>query len=158
MQLNWQAEGRNPMDLTEAELAALYNLADNGGTKAKYQARGILEHFYGENYIDCCTPPDGNKSTVADFSKNDLAKAMGLNLEVNPNPAKEYTEISYTLPFGVENADLRIFDVSGRLVDQKQLNSPISKVAYNTSRLPAGSYTIEIKTNDYSYATKLIVQ
>jgi hypothetical protein len=158
MHLNWQAEGRNPTDLTEAELAALYNLADNGGTKAKYQARGILEHFYGENYIDCCTPPDGNKSTVTDFSKNDFAKAMGLSMEAHPNPAKEYTEISYTLPFGVENAILSIFDMSGKLIEQMQLNSPINKLAYNTSRLPAGSYTIEIKTNDYSYATKLIVQ
>ena len=158
MQLNWQAEGRNPTDLTEAELATLYNLADNGGTKAKYQARGILEHFYGENYIDCCTPPDGNKSTVADFSKNDLAKAMGLSMEANPNPAKEYTEFSYTLPFGVEYAILNIFEVSGKLIEQMQLNSPINKLAYNTLRLPAGSYTIEIKTNDYSYSTKLIVQ
>jgi hypothetical protein len=32
------------------------------------------------------------------------------------------------------------------------------KQAYNTSKLPAGSYTIEIKTSDYSYSTKLIVQ
>jgi hypothetical protein len=139
-------------------LISIFLLSTSIHTKAKYQARGILEHFYGENYIDCCTPPDGNKSSITDFSKNDLAKAMGLSMEAHPNPAKEYTEISYTLPFGVENAILTIFDVSGRLVDQKQLNSPINKVAYNTSNLPAGSYTIEIKTNDYSYATKLIVQ
>jgi hypothetical protein len=158
MQLNWQAEGRNPTNLTEAELATLYNLADNGGTKAKYQARGILEHFYGENYIDCCTPPDGNKSTVADFNKNDLAKAMGLYLEAMPNPAKHYTEISYTLPFDVENAILNVYDASGRLIEQKQLNSAINKVAYNTSELVSGSYAIEIKTNEYSYSIKLIVQ
>jgi len=99
MQLNWQAEGRNPTDLTEAELATLYSLADNGGTKAKYQARGILEHFYGENYIDCCTPPDGNKSSITDFSKNDLAKAMGLKVTTEPNPpaAGWHLIISYRL-------------------------------------------------------------
>jgi hypothetical protein len=43
-------------------------------------------------------------------------------------------------------------------IEQLQLNSPIKKQAYNTSKLPAGSYTIEIKTSDYSYSTKLIVQ
>lgn len=32
------------------------------------------------------------------------------------------------------------------------------KQAYYNCNLPAGSYTIEIKTNDYSYSTKLIVQ
>jgi hypothetical protein len=139
-------------------LISIFLLSTSIHTKAKYQARGILEHFYGENYIDCCTPPDGNKSTVADFSKNDLAKAMGLYLEAMPNPAKHYTEISYTLPFDVENAILNVYDASGRLIEQKQLNSAINKVAYNTSELVSGSYAIEIKTNEYSYSIKLIVQ
>jgi hypothetical protein len=71
-------------------LISIFLLSTSIHTKAKYQARGILEHFYGENYIDCCTPPDGNKSTVADFSKNDLAKAMGLYHEAMPNPYPIY--------------------------------------------------------------------
>ena len=158
MQLNWQTEGRNPMDLTEAELVTLYNLADNGGTKAKYQARGVLEHFYGENYIDCCTLPDENKSTVADFSNNDLARAMGLSIASIPNPARTYTEFVYELPFNEVNALINIYDISGRLVDQIQLNSPINKIAYNTKKLSSGSYTVEIRTAEYSYSTKLIIQ
>lgn len=157
MQLSWQSEGRNPMSLTENELAILNDLADNGNKKAKYQAQGILEQFYGNNYIDCIMPPEGNKSTTA-YTKNDLAQAMGLSLVANPNPAKEYTEFTYSLPFDNENATISIFDITGRLLEQKQLNSPINKVAYNTSKLVAGSYTIEIRTYEYSYSTKLIVQ
>jgi hypothetical protein len=71
-------------------LISIFLLSTSKHTKAKFQSRGILEHFYGENYIDCFTPPDGNKSTVADFSKNDLAKAMGLYLEAIPNPYPFY--------------------------------------------------------------------
>jgi hypothetical protein len=133
-------------------------MADNSGNSAKYAARGILEHFYGENYIDCCTPPDGgNKSSIA-YTTNDFAKAMGLSIIVTQNPAKVYTEFTYTLPYGENQALLNIFDISVRLIEQLQLNSPIKKQAYNTSKLPAGTYTIEIKTSDYSYSTKLIVQ
>jgi hypothetical protein len=139
-------------------LISIFLLSTSIHTKAKYQARGILEHFYGENYIDCCTPPDGNKSTVADFNKNDLAKAMGLYIEAMPNPAKHYTEFEYTLPYGVNQAILNIFDAGGKLLEQMALNSPINKIAYNTSELVSGSYTIEIKTNNYSFATKLIIQ
>jgi hypothetical protein len=35
-------------------LISIFLLSTSIHTKAKYQARGILEHFYGENYIDCC--------------------------------------------------------------------------------------------------------
>jgi hypothetical protein len=71
-------------------LISIFLLSTSIHTRAKYKSRGILEHFYGENYIDCCTPPDGNKSTVTDFSKNDLAIAMGLYLEAIPNPYPIY--------------------------------------------------------------------
>ena len=87
-----------------------------------------------------------------------IAHAMGLSIEAIPNPAKVYTEFIYTLPFGVEKAVLNVFDISGKLMDQIQLNSPINTKAYNTSYLKPGSYTIEIKTKEYSYSTKLIVQ
>ena len=127
----------------------------------RYGIRTVENISVGAGYIYCDTPiSGGNKSTTVSYvySKDDIANAMGLSIIVTPNPAKVYTEFTYTLPYGENQALLNIFDISGRLIEQLQLNSPIKKQAYNTSKLPAGSYTIEIKTSDYSYSTKLIVQ
>jgi len=147
--------------LNNSEKSQLLALADNSTGNAKYGARSILSFVYGNEYCDCITPiAGGNKLTTSSYvySINDMAKAMGLSIEAIPNPAKVYTEFIYTLPFGVEKAVLNVFDISGKLMDQIQLNSPINKKAYNTSHLTPGSYTIEIKTKEYSYSTKLIVQ
>jgi hypothetical protein len=35
-------------------LISIFLLSTSKHTKAKFQSRGILEHFYGEKYIDCC--------------------------------------------------------------------------------------------------------
>lgn len=111
----------------------------------------------GEHISDNVSDPSQYHFTVEEAT-GILSQTSNAKFSVYPNPAKEYTEISYSLPFGVDHAILSVYDASGRLVEKKQLISSINKVAYNTSNLPSGSYTIEIKTNDYSYSIKLIVQ
>ena len=92
------------------------------------------------------------------YAENSTAEAMGLKINAYPNPATIYTEFSYTLPYGIEDAILSIYDISGKLIEQITINNSIGKKAYNTSHLASGAYTYTIKIKDYSYSDKLIIQ
>ena len=76
-----------------------------------------------------------------------------------PNPAQDYTTISYKLPAGINNASLRITDIQGREVDQIKINSFINSVTIPTGNYPSGSYLYQVESDNQRFETgKFIVR
>lgn len=97
-----------------------------------------------------------NESTGFSFRSDEKTLYELKNL---PNPATNYTIISYHLP---ERSDIEIsmVDVNGQLI-QNQLNEaqPAGKhqLQWNTSNLPAGVYFYTLKTNNALNTQKCVI-
>jgi len=87
-----------------------------------------------------------------------------LRLQVNPNPFKHRTDIKYQIPFDC-NAEIIIYDVTGRLVKFFDLKSDISnlqsKIIWsgkdeNDRTLPNGIYFCRLKTRVGSIMEKIV--
>lgn len=71
-----------------------------------------------------------------------------------PNPADEIFAIE--LPNNIENISVKIFDVLGKEVMEKEISKLENKI--NTSNLSPGNYLVKVMFDDKSYTTSLIIQ
>lgn len=71
-----------------------------------------------------------------------------------PNPADEMFAIE--LPNTIDNITVKIFDVLGKEVMQKEISKLENTI--NTSDLSSGNYLVKVLFDNKSYATSLIIQ
>lgn len=106
----------------------------------------------------------GNNLYIDDINLHSLAAGMEefvdpVSFTVFPNPAEEYSNISFTL---LENSDLQlaVYDISGRLLIELE-NANLSAGHYNyiidrSMISKPGSYIVKLQINGYSLVHKLI--
>lgn len=91
-----------------------------------------------------------------DFA-NDDAHASALSAySIFPNPAKNY--ITITLPASAKSSLISVYDVNGKIVLHKNLNSNSTSEQINISMLAAGMYRVVWQQENMQYAWKLIKQ
>lgn len=74
-----------------------------------------------------------------------------------PNPVKDVVTLQYDL--AVNNAEVTIFDVTGRLIQNVVLNSVIGSSELNVSAYPAGVYLVLVKQGaEVVSSSKLVVE
>lgn len=74
-----------------------------------------------------------------------------------PNPAKDVVTLQYDL--AVNNAEVTIFDVTGRLIQNVVLNSVTGSSELNVSSYPAGVYLVLVKQGAaVVFSSKLVVE
>ncbi len=84
---------------------------------------------------------------------------LGNEMGLSPNPAREYVNLSFDLEKAYEEAEVQIFDLNGRLVLRRQLNTVQNgELQLSLQGLEAGSYTLKLVTEDGALSRKLIVQ
>ncbi len=114
----------------------------------------------------------GNDFTVISLDPvpimiNDLGKQQfPFLLEICPNPFRYSTDIGYHITDDMQECDLRVYDIIGRLVID--LSEQLSVIGYQSSvtwggaddlgkRLPAGVYFVQAKSGDV-FALKKVVK
>lgn len=75
-----------------------------------------------------------------------------VDFEIFPNPVD--AELSIRFPFGLEAAELRLFDVLGKLILEQPITDATNKI--DTSSLKSGVYLLQIKSSTISKTIKLI--
>lgn len=76
-----------------------------------------------------------------------------------PNPAIDYTTISYKLPAGINNASLKISDIQGREIDRITINGYTNSITIPTANYPSGSYLYQVESGNQRFETgKFIVR
>jgi hypothetical protein len=122
-------------------------------------------------FIEIVPPSTCTSTKINDFNSSRSNRERG-NLAVNPNsinesalenafllypnPANENVQLNFEGFSG--ETQLHIFDVSGRLLIQKNINEGVNLISINTQELPAGSYLIRLGSNQNRMYRKLIVQ
>ncbi len=64
-----------------------------------------------------------------------------------PNPAKEYTKLSYSLPDGVNSGEILIYDINGNVIKTYKVDNTFNELILSTSDLASGSYYYQLKTS-----------
>ena len=159
LQIQLAQQQRNIHQLTTTELATITNLADNGLGSAKYSARSILEYAYGMHYFDRPSLPENiGLKTVNPIDQGQWAKAMGLELSVDPNPASSWAEFTWQLPPAETKGLITITDVTGKTISAISISVNQGKQVWDTRDVNSGVYICTLSVGKLVAATKLIVK
>ena len=77
-------------------------------------------------------------------------------LKVYPNPVPDNSTINVEAPKELQQGKVSLIDMNGRTVKTNQLDG--SKIQFNTSGLPAGTYILEIKNDKASVKRKVVLE
>ncbi|MCU0434164.1 MAG: T9SS type A sorting domain-containing protein [Bacteroidia bacterium] len=73
-----------------------------------------------------------------------MAETVTPQIKIFPSPAAAGQPIHVMLPSGGEERILRIYDVAGALVEERNLQAGENNLVINTERLAAGSYIVSV--------------
>lgn len=83
-------------------------------------------------------------------------------IHIYPNPAIDNFTVSFSEKWKMENAELKIFDLTGRVVNEQMLNrKPASSAGWQETincKLNAGIYFVKVSDGEKIYTQKLIIQ
>ncbi|PIQ29357.1 MAG: hypothetical protein COW63_13560, partial [Bacteroidetes bacterium CG18_big_fil_WC_8_21_14_2_50_41_14] len=159
LQIQLAQQQRNIHQLTSSELATITSLADNGLGSAKYSARSILEYAYGMHYFDRPSLPENiGLKTVKPIDQDEWAKALGLELSVDPNPASQWVEFTWQLPPAETTGLISIADVTGKTISTISISGVQGKRVWDTREIKSGVYICTLSAGKLVASTKLIVK
>jgi len=153
-----QQQDRNIMQLNSSEISELETIANNPRGMARANARVTLESFYGYNdYCDCMDRND-DKNAFAELVENISEKDSPLSIYANPNPAKHYVEFYFELSEIDTEGVIIISDINGKVIRTFNVNQNKGAQAWDTRKIPSGSYIFTLKTKYFEESGKLIIQ
>lgn len=94
-----------------------------------------------------CTDSD---TILVDIGTNSNRTIKNIGLKVYPNPVKEILNLDIDLPIS-EELQIRIFDMTGREISQKQVyinENIIQNVTFDMTNYPSGQYFINVRTSN----------
>ena len=140
--------------LDSAELSQIRTVASecyrNGG-KAVLDARILAVTCLKEYYSveSCAEPPGGAGMPSQNHEK----------LYIYPNPVRDLLNIRMGADINASKAELRIYDLTGRLQQAHQtFVNTSTDITIDISGLPEGIYVAELKASDSSFFEKFIIQ
>jgi hypothetical protein len=93
-------------------------------------------------------------------------KETGMGLQVYPNPFNNLVNIRYSSVANIETVELKIYDVSGRLLKEFFEPSPSAGIESSITwdgtdqakrQVPSGVYFLELQSGNYSSTRKLLL-
>lgn len=109
---------------------------------------GALRMGIDSIYLSSATDIKGYK----DNESNNLRTSMAY-----PNPASSSTKIDYSLPSGVNNGEIVLYDIQGKEVKRFNVNSTFNTLMISTEDLQSGLYYYNLQTTQgISEAKKLV--
>lgn len=91
------------------------------------------------------------------LSLSDVSSRSSSVGDAYPNPAAEYATIGYELPPGVMEADLRLYNMSGKQVSNYRIDRNFSSLRIQTGSLLPGEYIYRIENEGSLSPSKQII-
>jgi len=140
---------------SQISVESLFLLA-NENNPAGISARNLLTAYRLMNYEAVIPIPDTTlKSSIASFDIPWKANEDKAGIHVFPNPANDYTIVSYNME-GV--SVLELLSQDGRVIKSVNLKPGINQHLFRTEGLPSGVYTLNLKGGNKYLTTKLIIR
>lgn len=133
----------------------IYDAGGNGIRNGNGMGMYYLSYGNDEEIIEGAAFGDQEETefNLTVTSVNELAQDKKITLY--PNPVQKGEAAYINIP-GNENAQLSIFDNTGRLIQEVQSKEGINQIP--VSRLSAGIYVIQLVTADQTVSRKLIIE
>jgi hypothetical protein len=117
-----------------------------------------------KNLLDSCGLGFLDRTPIKVEGKDKIQETEGFVVKVQPNPFSVSTKIAVSCQLSaVSNFSLKIFDINGKMVNdftskiKNQQSSILNQITWNPSRLPAGIYTMRVKTSDKTLSKRLVL-
>ena len=152
-------EVRTTMQLSATEKSLVEGIAYNGMGTSQAMAKSLLT-IYNEFDEECPQPSisfNGRGVGKTTYTEDDISRAMGLSLKVNPNPANTWVAVDYTLPKGFTNAVITLTNSMGMEVYTQNVQGEREQHVIDLQKLPIGVYILTIKCEEHSLTNKLVV-
>jgi hypothetical protein len=143
--------------LDNAEVANLEFIAENSTGTAGAQAKGILEFAYGHHYCNCVKGDTTGYKSSDNFNYNAFSKVFGPQVEVNPNPAGEWTTFNYSLPAKDSEAVIKISDVNGKIIETLIVSGTQGQKVWDTRKINNGVYFYTFEVNRFTKSGKIVI-
>ncbi|MBL0127033.1 MAG: T9SS type A sorting domain-containing protein [Flavobacteriales bacterium] len=103
--------------------------------------------------------PDDGPKRLETHTTRTVEWPTDLSMDVFPNPSSGPAMVAYEVPEGMEQTELHVLDVYGRVLLRQRLGQGPGLVELSTGGLASGVYLVDLRLNGQSLAqTKLIVQ
>ena len=129
----------------------------NGGTATA--AGTQVSWTIGEPVV--ATVSDGNSTLTQGFQQSKLTvtaiddlQVQGVEIKVYPNPTSDYVTVHFSNT--IEKPAYLLFDLSGRLIEQKNIESTGTKI--DMSGYSGGSYILKLRTAEQPLQTFKIIK
>lgn len=157
------ADERNTLQLDSTERAIVEHIADYSTGTPQAMAKAIMIGAYGYIYDDCPSgldlyyPVRKLDNMFSSFSNEDISRAMGLDVNMSPNPASTWVTIEYSLPSDANKAQMRIINTLGMTVATYDLQGKESQKILDLRDLTSGVYTYVVSCGRFSNKGKLVI-
>lgn len=155
---NLSQEGRNILELDSTEYMEVEFVAENSKGLAGTQAKNILEFAYGHNHCDCPDIPDTTVLKSASISIDTFKQISGINLTIEPNPARHWTAFNYVLPEKTSTGEIFISDVAGKVIETIAISGKQGQEIWDTRKIKSGIYFYTLKVNGITETGKIVVK
>lgn len=154
--------GRNTRQLSEQEFADVEEIAENSTGIPQRMAQNILEATAQRRFADCPTVPQpvpegGRGFTTGEINPELYGQAMGLRVEVKPNPATTWVVINFTLPGNAKKATLILTNSLGVKVASYSLNEHEGQKVLDLRDFDSGVYTCTVVCDEYYQTQKIVI-
>jgi uncharacterized repeat protein (TIGR01451 family) len=110
-------------------------------------------------YFDTNLPIITNESDIQKCvtnNQNVTPNYLDLDLTIVPNPASDYAEIRFNTP-SVYPLSVKLYDLSGKLIDQANIKNGVSNYQISTQSLSNGVYFVHIGSEKKGYLVRKLV-
>lgn len=152
-----QSQNRDIYQLDSIEMADLLWMADSATLAAKEQARNILEFAYDYHYCNCQYISDTTVMKTSGAINLNMGEITGLSINVKPNPASDWIQFSYKLPYNALTGEILITDISGKFIDRLNVTGAKGMKLWDTQNITQGVYLYTLISNGFSHTGKIVI-
>lgn len=127
-------------------------------TKADVISERMLEFAYGHHFCNCLNVSDsvGYKSSGM-TNLEDFAKAYGLEIRTEPNPANDWVAFNYTLPYDKSEGTIKIVDTKGTFITSFLVTGTYGQKVWDTRKLNSGVYLYSLSVGEFTRSGKIVI-
>ena len=161
LMINANSNNRNIYQLTDEEWNTIAQIASTG-TSAAESAKGILSLVKGQyfnSYIERPLQQYGKRSMASTPKvKQTSAEIAKPIIGVYPNPANTNLTVGYNINNISSDACIKVLDISGRMLAQKNITNIQGSVEFNTASFRDGLYFVQLYSgNLIQSVTKIVI-